>query len=485
MNSSDNEGFIQQRALRLVTLSVGFRLFGPRNIKLEGHSTGLNENGLAGRCNLVTGELPLSPRGLILEAILDLPKDRPFKKIKGELLHATPSWVPGFRYFLAMKFLEITPEDIDFLRHFIAWREADYFKPDKPYREWYIFLTSEQKVYGPLTSNEVDIAINAHGITPNDLIWYPPLGRWMQFYSEELDENFKWIGEKIRENYSTFIPAGSTDQSQFQNEQSYGRAEFLKSKDQESVQEEKISDEQKIYLDEDELPSTRRKRFIKRLLISIAILVLTALGTAYWLGLADPTHKGTLFRTAEKYRMNGERYLAIKYYDYLIRVYPEDRLAKFAQEKIKELLLQDLNERDRQMANSRLSILIKLPEEMLSKPEVICAIGDCYYRLGKYEEAIEYFKNAVKIDPLDGVYRYDLGTAGLRSRNYQMAIQYLNRPPAQLHRTSSYYLNAGLTHLALGQNFEAQNRFEEAMRLSDRKNTTERAIKSAWEKPVR
>ncbi len=58
----------------------------------------------------------------------------------------------------------------------------------------------------------------------------------------------------------------------------------------------------------------------------------------------------------------------------------------------------------------------------IDDPIVLYNIGTNYYNLGKYEDALRYYKKAVEIQPdfLDGLYQ--LGLAYLTTQRYQESI---------------------------------------------------------------
>ncbi len=478
MTTGSKDGLFK-RAPRLVTMSVGFRLEGYRGVRLEGHSTGLNENGMAGRVNIIHGSLPPDPAGLVLSVTLDLPKDRPFRSIRGEILHVSPSWVPGFKHFLAVRFLEIMPEDISFLRRFIAWREADYFKADKPVRQWYIFSAHEQQVFGPLTAEEVRKAVGVNGIMPQDHVWYPLLNRWMPVHAPELDAEFSWIGEEITKHLRSFGHAAPSV-ARFRP--------FVV-----GVEEARplaplppVSEIRNEPAPVPPSPATVRKRKIASFLTTLVLLGLAAASSAaFWHGELDFTPAGQLFRQAREQLGRKESYPALLTFDRLRRQYPDHRLAARGGELMRQILAEDLLARDRQIARARLELLDKLPESSQRLPVVLTARGDALYRSGDLPGAIEAFRQAVQHTPNDGVYRYNLGTAYLRNRDYRLAQEYLARPVPPMGRSASYYLNSGLAFLALQQNDDARERFEAALQLSESRKSTDETIRLALARPDR
>ncbi len=175
----------ERRRQRYVASHVNVRVTGTNGVVLEGYSTGLNDHGIACRANLRGGESDRALVGMPVKIHIILPKRSDIPPLNGKILRVDSSWVPGFRYFVALKFNRIAPEAFGHLKRFIAWKEKEYFQKAKPERSWYLYSTAHENKYGPLTTFEVLLASHKGDIGPGDMIWSPERTGWIPFDETE------------------------------------------------------------------------------------------------------------------------------------------------------------------------------------------------------------------------------------------------------------------------------------------------------------
>lgn len=95
--------------------------------------------------------------------------------------------------------------------------------------------------------------------------------------------------------------------------------------------------------------------------------------------------------------------------------------------------------------------------------EMARLIGDAYYRVEKYDEAIPYLQKYQQIGKAGRNDNYQLGYAYLQIKDYKKAAQYLSyvtRPKDSLAQIALYQL--GVANEKFGKNEFAKNAFEEA-----------------------
>jgi tetratricopeptide (TPR) repeat protein len=512
------------RSPRLVTLAIGFRLETDRGLHLDGHTTGLNENGLAGRVNICRGPLPPDPAGLPVVVRLNLPGDRPLRAIHGEILHVSPSWVPGFRHFVAIRFLDATPAEIDYLRRFIAWRETDTFLTEKPIRTWYAFSHSDGRVFGPLTQAEMGRIIRLKSLAPNDLIWSPTFSQWLHFGARRQDPEIAaletapgdWIHlENAPSPESAAAPAPSqaypdaAPRTEPQGPPAWPEPRAPRRPDSRGAivhsfpiprpplperpyapAHSSPTAAAPVLAATGTVPATaeptvtsprgaRSSLSFRRLSALVGLLPLAAaFGYGFWTGWLDPTAAGTLYREGRLHLRANERYLALQSFDRLRREFPGHRLTTEAERRIAGLMESERVSRDVQMARAKLDLLLKIPAASRRLPAVLNSLGDCYFRIGDYENAAQYFQLALQHSPQNPVFRYNLGTTYLKTGQPRLAAEYFSGAPGSRPRQSAYYLNAGISLVGLNQSDRARGFFDEALRLAPDREAMARTIQS-------
>ncbi|RMH56301.1 MAG: hypothetical protein D6679_09435 [Candidatus Hydrogenedentota bacterium] len=407
-----------KRARRLVTMQVSFGLRTEQDTIFEGESTGLNEHGLAGRVNLVSGRLPSNLAGKRVSVRLDLPKETGFRRIEGEVLRFTTSWVPGYRYFLAVKFDRISREDVEYLKRFISWQEGRYFEEEKPPRQWYVHRTVENSTYGPLTAKEVESAVRAGALTEQDWIWSPFDGEWIPFTKEILSaEEAIPLAVESASGGSGLTPevtkaSGSTAADQ--RKTTDGKASAGRPTASRLLERR---------------PPSSAGRWLRAFTVSV-LLLFAALGAgiAYWTGWLDPSEPAQEYRRALESHDSGRYYLGIRFMDDLCRRFPKNRFAR------RDLLTRYLAESesliDRSIANTmfeepkRDNIGVPPPDRF-----VLCDFNRDGYTAREIAPPIFAWKS----DPFDKETRIDIEydpSDKIGSAGYSLKIDYhLRREP--------------------------------------------------------
>ncbi len=94
-----------------------------------------------------------------------------------------------------------------------------------------------------------------------------------------------------------------------------------------------------------------------------------------------------------------------------------------------------------------------------------CNLGLAYSKLGRHQDAIEAFKQAIIIKPDDSDVQYTLGNAYGKLGRYQDAIEAFKQAIRIKPDYSDVYYNLGLTYGKLGCYQEATEAFKQAIRL--------------------
>jgi tetratricopeptide (TPR) repeat protein len=115
----------------------------------------------------------------------------------------------------------------------------------------------------------------------------------------------------------------------------------------------------------------------------------------------------------------------------------------------------------------------KIPE-MREKQTIISHIlsnvGATLLDLGRYEEAIQWFDEAIKRDPNNIGARYGMGYAFLYSNKYKEAIECFDRVIKKDSRNAGAWYGMGLAYLGLDKRKEAVECFDKAMRQVKKHN---------------
>ncbi len=102
-------------------------------------------------------------------------------------------------------------------------------------------------------------------------------------------------------------------------------------------------------------------------------------------------------------------------------------------------------------------------DEITNQTDINLLIGDSYYRLGKYEEAVPYLEKYDLKSTTSRENDYELGNAYFKSKMYEKAIKMLDRT-ARIKDTMAQFsqYQIGQCYLALKQPIPARAAFEEA-----------------------
>lgn len=95
-------------------------------------------------------------------------------------------------------------------------------------------------------------------------------------------------------------------------------------------------------------------------------------------------------------------------------------------------------------------------------------LGLLYQRLGKQEESIKYFEQALETDSDNPVALYEMGNLSIMSENYQLAVDYLSRAlqnPGDVSR-AQILSNRATAYLRSGRLEKASDDLSEAMELA-------------------
>ncbi len=422
MTTSESEnlgGGEEQRGRRLVTMQVPIQLSGPGGLLLDGHTTGINEKGLAARINIVAGTLPSRPEGTVVTITLDLPKERPFDAIEGRILRTEPSWTPGHKYFVALKFVSISTDDIEYLKRFIQWREDRYFRQERPPRSWYLFSKAEHRQYGPLTTSEVLESMRQKAVTNEDLIWSTERGEWIRFSEEAFVE----IAAVPRRKSWMALAAG----------------------------------------------------FLVAVLLGGGIL-------GYRDGWLDFSEGARGYREGCRLVREGNLHLAMQRFNDVVRFNEGRSWAALSADALAEAHALLKKEQARQLARDRLDLLRKIPLDKQEHPFVLNNYGDCHYRLDEPEKALDYFLRALEKNPGWKRVHFNVGTTYLRLGNAETALSHFEKAREEMKNRPEFHLNVGLAFLSLGDRAKAMEAFDQAAFLAPEdpeiRTTIARALES-------
>lgn len=93
-------------------------------------------------------------------------------------------------------------------------------------------------------------------------------------------------------------------------------------------------------------------------------------------------------------------------------------------------------------------------------PLVYNGLGNCYFRLEEYGEAIKYYWTAIELDSKDAYYQYNMGNALYQQKKYEEAIPYLSECIKLVPKFTDAYTTKGDCLYYLG-------RFEDAVEYYD------------------
>lgn len=431
-----------RRRPRLVTMQVAVRLELPGGLAFEGHTTGLNENGVGARVNLVDGELTAPIGGTEARILLDLPEKESQAPPLGRVLRLEGSWVPGFQYFVTLQFVGISPEFVIYLRRFIRWREEEYFTQKKPPRHWYLFSSSLQQQFGPLTTQEVRLALSRGEHSGVDLMWMPDEGQWTPF------EHDKFM--KI---------AAAFDRLDAE--------ENIAPKEEEPPSEgERAADaaSEPSRLGAQVASAGRRKIAIAAMLLLLAAAGAVGAYRTSGFGLMD-LDAAKLYKEAVRLRREGNYYLASDKFKEIVQDHAASAWAAKSKAQLEICLDEVRVAEDRKKAERQLQLLQKIPVEKQRHPYVLNNFGDCYFRMGDFVRAREYFLRALEADKTDDKGRYNLATTYLRLGDYEVAEKTFEEVGGRIAEQPEYFINRGLAALARGKRPDALQLFDQALRL--------------------
>jgi tetratricopeptide (TPR) repeat protein len=417
MTTSSETPNTDPRSRRMVTMQVGFEIEGA-GLRFEGHSTGLNENGIAGRLNLVEGELPENLANWPVRIRLDLPREEAFKVIEGHVIRAEASWVPGYKYFVAVAFDTVDAGDIAYLKKFVQWRETRYFQDVRPPRTWYLFSNREQKQYGPLTTEEVLVVLRKGTFSSADLIWSHDKGEWVPFSADAI------------------LVRAAQDRSD---------------------------------------------RLVRRMAAALLVITLGGGVLGYTQGWLDYGSAARGFREGNALFREGNLHLATQRFSDVIRYHPTSRWAELSDNGLRYLRREMKRIQDRQVAAERLTQLKLIPEEKLGHPLILNNFGDCHFQLGDYPKALDYFTQALAKDPESRRIRFNIGTTYLRMGNPDAALSHFERISTELTNRPELHLNVGMAHLAKREHEKAMAAFDHAVRLDPEDQELKQTIAFALE----
>jgi Flp pilus assembly protein TadD len=92
-------------------------------------------------------------------------------------------------------------------------------------------------------------------------------------------------------------------------------------------------------------------------------------------------------------------------------------------------------------------------------------LGFAYAKLGQYQQAVNPYREAIRLKPDDALAWYNLGNAYARLGQYQEAVQ-ANREAIRLKQDDAEaWTNLGVAYFQLGQHQQAVQAYQEAIRL--------------------
>ena len=106
------------------------------------------------------------------------------------------------------------------------------------------------------------------------------------------------------------------------------------------------------------------------------------------------------------------------------------------------------------------------------------------FKLKDYDNAVDFFKDAVQVDLTFAITHYNLGCVYLEMREYGKAINVFSEAVGIDHKFKEAYYNLGLAHLGKGAHKQAKSSIELALRI-DKDYQRARALLAAIEKAPR
>lgn len=452
--SLGSSGGVDRRARRLVTMRVSFQAEGEGDVRLTGYSTGLNEHGLAGRVNITGTVLRADPTGMPVRIFLELPAEAGSEPVEAEVIRVSPSWVPGHRYFVALRFTRVRPETVNYLRRFIRWREEAYFQAAAPPREFYLYDPRDRSQYGPLTGAEAARALQS-GEVPSGigLLWSTVRGEWVAFDAESLrDEIDRRTAE--REEHAR---AARAAEAKAPAARAAAAATPAAAAPAGAVAAAPVR--HAVALD--------RLRGGLFPWVVWAVLAVAAVGSAgWWIGWLDASDAAQAYREGAALQRQGHDFLAVQKFTEMMHRHRGSRWYHRAEVERERSLRRVDHFREQESARARLEVFQRVPPEVARQPAVVNNIGECLYRLGRVEEAERRFRAAVSASPQSGKYRYNLATALARLGRWEEAVAEVSSIGDAWAARPEVHLNVGIAHLAVGRREEAMRAFDKAAHLA-------------------
>lgn len=413
---------------RLVTMQVEVQLFTENGLTCAGWTTGVNAHGLGARVNVVEGEVG----GAALEnvrcrVVLELPLAEQ-KQYTGEIVRVDESWVPGFQYFLAVRFDSLPATEIGSLTRFIQLRESRYFTEKASEREWYVFITELDEQRGPLTLKELQNLSRQGVLGPEDYVW--------------VGEKNDWV--KIPDFWSLHEPI-APDSS-------------------DTIQEEQIIELGRV-------PSPRRRRALQ-FLTGIIFLVIIITGTFFFLEKRKSVPTGSTdaqrdFHRSLRMELDGKYLAAVKGFSEVLEKYPGDPLFEPAWRHYLYCKAVIQSNRKQRHAENAIDKLLELVNKTPDNVSAHNNLGVFYIYVGKYPDAHKHLSRALTLDPGNPRYLYNMGTLRFHERRFEEAadlyLQVIRMTPSHFKAR----FNLGLTYLKLGKRDEAEVQFNRAVELAD------------------
>lgn len=113
--------------------------------------------------------------------------------------------------------------------------------------------------------------------------------------------------------------------------------------------------------------------------------------------------------------------------------------------------------------------------------EVVFLLASCYVNLGKYQEAMEYFKKAHKLDSADQNIIIEMAYCFFNLEDYAEAVTYFKRAIDIAPDEGDYYYHLGSCYEKIEQIEEAKKMYKKAIDLSPRDGTYYQALGFVYE----
>ncbi len=121
--------------------------------------------------------------------------------------------------------------------------------------------------------------------------------------------------------------------------------------------------------------------------------------------------------------------------------------------------------------------LLTSNDQITNQTDINLLIGDSYYRLGKYQEAVPYLEKYDQKATTTRANDYELGNAYFKSRMFEKAIKLLDRTTRIKDTMAQFaYYQIGQSYLGLNQPIPARAAFEEAAKYNFRADIREDAL---------